>query len=127
MADDLHMSGGMDSTRLTSTQVPGEGERRAAQRTAARPNLAALVVERHGGLDALKRDKGAAKEAAREFAELCDALGLRGWYEVPERPPGYCTVCGREMPAYSSTRPSGRQARRDVCPRKACVKAVSGG
>jgi hypothetical protein len=116
------LSGWMETTRTRSHQVDGEEERVTAQRATARRNLAALVVDLHGGLALCKESQRAGIAAAQEFAELGSMLGL----DPPStRKPGTCQVCSRPLPATTSARIASSQVRRDVCARTACKKAVT--
>lgn len=69
----------------------------------ARKNLATLLVAEHG--DNIQ-------QAARDFALLCDALGL----DVKGRKlhiPGRCHQCGKALPLHTQSPSSGPKYRTD--------------
>jgi hypothetical protein len=80
--------GGMETARVRGDDA--DVQRRLENARRARGNLAAMVVDRHGGVQALKRSRKKLDEAVEEFAGLLDMLGLD--VRSPDRP-GVC----REM------------------------------
>lgn len=74
-----------------------------AQRATARKNLAAIVCGWYDVRPGQRNVPAAEQLAAREFADLAEALGLD---PVPERAPGTCRSCGGPMHL-------NRQIRRD--------------
>jgi predicted nucleic acid-binding Zn-ribbon protein len=85
--------GGMDTARVRGDEA--DVQRRLENARRARGNLAAMVVDRHGGVQACKRSRKKLDEAAEEFAGLLDMLGLD--VGSPVRP-GVCRGCGQELP-----------------------------
>jgi hypothetical protein len=70
-----NVSGGTATTRVTTDIDAVAAARKAATRAAARKNLAAILCKRHG-VDLTIGDPDGLFDAAQEFAELCDVLGL---------------------------------------------------
>lgn len=86
-----------ESIRLSATEQ--EAERQQQRNRAARGNVAAMICDRHGVVPGADNATLAVQLAAREFADLADALGLDG----PVRDPGRCP-CGRQLSASQTTR-----------------------
>jgi hypothetical protein len=87
--------GGMETARVRGDDA--DVQRRLENARRARGNLAAMVVDRHGGVQALKRSRKKLDEAVEEFVGLLDMLGLD--VRSPDRP-GVCRRegCGRALP-----------------------------
>lgn len=105
MSDVNSLSGGMDTLRLSVVEREEQARRRT--RSDARGILAALMVDRAGGLDACRADDETLRTAAAEFADLCQALGLDPPTPRPTEP----------------LAPSGHQAR-TPCRREGCGKGI---
>lgn len=108
MGESLHdfTKGGMDTARVRGDEA--DIKRRQENARQARGNLAAMVVDAHGGVQAVKRSKKKRIEAADEFAGLLEMLGLN---VLPERKPGGCRnpECQAELPM-SAASSSGRSS-----------------
>lgn len=87
---------GMDTTRLPSTQVDSEAERRGGSSRVARTKLAAFLVAERGGMAVVTADAGLASAAAEDFSLLIDMLGLD---PTPPARPGVCRrpACGAPL------------------------------
>lgn len=86
---------GLESVRLSAREE--DALARAGRQVAARRNLAALLIDRAGGLVAVARDKELSRAVAVEFEELSGLLGLE---KADERTVvGICarTECGKSM------------------------------
>lgn len=121
-ASDLQFGSGMDAVRVSND--PSDEAHRREKARKARGNLAAILVERAGGLDVVKAD---GTLVAAEFAELCEALGLDG---APERAPGRCLVCGGPLSSSTMTNPTTAQRQgycTSGCKRKANLANQPGG
>lgn len=107
MSDSLagFVSAGMDTARVRGDEADKKRRRDSAR--LARRGLAALVVDAHGGIEALKADRKKLDEAVEEFVGLLELLGLN---VPPEHKPGCCRNCRRVLPmlAASTTGNPGR-------------------
>lgn len=112
MGEDVsRLSAGMEVLRLSAEEQ--DARRRHEKRVAARGNLAALLVDKAGGLERVEADKLLVLDTAAEFAELCEALGLD---PAPEGAPGICArpACTNEVPLHAAMRANEHQ-RRGFC------------
>lgn len=107
MGDSLHsfIAGGMDTARVRADEA--DQERRRQNQRDARGNLAAMVVGRHGGLDALRGDPERLGKAGEEFAGLLELLGLN---VLPEHQPGRCRSCASPLPMIAASSFSGARS-----------------
>jgi hypothetical protein len=110
---------GMDTTRLPSTSVDGETERRDDTSRVARTKLAAFLVTERGGMAAVTADPELAAAAAADFADLIDMLGLA---LTPPAEPGICRRpgCDRALSISASAAHAAKQYRREGFCTPAC-------
>lgn len=99
MADQDSIAGGYNTARVSAAAA--DEARRRRGRVKARAEMAAMVVDRRGGLDDVQADDEVLRLVAAEFATLCEALGLD---VIPEHLPGLCRHCGGVIPVRASMR-----------------------
>jgi len=86
--------GGSDAIRLSTDGDAVQVRRDSA--SDARANLAAMVINMHGGMAAVKGSKRLQREAAARWVELLEYLGLAS---SPPREVGTCARhgCGKDL------------------------------
>jgi hypothetical protein len=99
MTDQSSISAGYNTARVSSSVA--DEERRRHGRLKARGEMAAMVVDRRGGLDDVQADDEVLRLVAAEFATLCEALGLD---VIPEHLPGVCRHCRGQIPIRAAMR-----------------------
>lgn len=110
MSTQANIAAGYDTTYVP--QDVAAARHRAANRTAARKNLAAIMCDWYA-VDPTRpsvEDSAGASLAAKDFKLLCDALGLTS---EPDRQPGYCR-CGTKLPI-AATAPSDGKYKFGMC------------